>query len=207
MKLPIYSTDWARTPKEFVSFWASQWGDKDKEKDKQLYTPYIAGPLTEEGLLKLFEWKNQTPLAQKKRQTVERFISQLAQLQALPKDLEPQTFLNKFQQGGAIWRIFLLHCWSHSAGERKYPIYDQHVHRAMTIIRENRREEIGNWSDDQKIEAYLERYIPFFKRFGCQNSQQVDQSLMIFGRFMKNYRFPTTRAKIRPIPRRRHNPE
>jgi len=59
------------------------------------------------------------------------------------------------QSGG----FFLLHCWSHAHGSRKYPIYDQHVHRAMTFICKGEREEIENWNDKKKVDAYLTKYL------------------------------------------------
>jgi hypothetical protein len=190
MRLTIYSPEVAETQADFINFWSEQWTEKDKLKDRQFYQPYIGQPLSSEGLLNLFDWKNQTPLSAKKRARVMAFVSQLDDLQRLPKDTEADVFLKKFSHGGAIWRVFLLHCWSHAAGGTKYPIYDQHVHRAMTIIREDQCEEIVGWNDDQKIDAYLKRYVPFFRSFGSDKSQKLDQALMIFGRFMKGYRFP-----------------
>jgi hypothetical protein len=183
-QFPIYSREYATTTK-FINFWASQWSAKDKEQDEKRYTPYIGKPLTRENLLALFEWKNQMPLAQGKRRRVESFISRLKELEELPRQTSPKDFLETFKEGGAIWRIFLLHCWSGS----KYPIYDQHVHRAMSFICGNQREEIGGWSDQEKIDAYLDGYIPFFNRFSVPNPQKVDQALLVFGRFIKNFQF------------------
>jgi hypothetical protein len=116
---------------------------------------------------------------------VNSFIGCLEELQALRPQTEPKVFLEMFKNVAAIWRIFLLHCWSKS----KCPIYDQHVHRAMTFICKNQREEIGEWGDQRKIGAYLHRYIPFFARFDEPNSQRVDQALMVFGRFVKARQF------------------
>lgn len=188
--LTIYSPKLAPTPADFISFWSVQWTETDQQKEGQLYEPYIGRPLNSKRLLSLFEWKNQTPLSKKKRARVMAFINQLDELRRLPKNTDANTFLKKFPHGGAIWRIFLLHCWSHAAGKTKYPIYDQHVHRAMTVIGENRREEIVRWNDNQKIDSYLKRYVPFFRDFGTNEPRKLDQALMIFGRFMKNYRFP-----------------
>jgi hypothetical protein len=186
MQLPIYSREWAPTAAKFIDFWADQWSAKDKQQDAILYTPYIRKPLTPDSLRKLFEWKNQMPLAKKKLKTVDRFISRLKELERLSDTTDPKTFLDTFKDGGAIWRIFLLHCWSQS----KYPIYDQHVHRAMTFICERRCEEIGGWNDRKKIEAYVRKYIPFFNSLGTHGPQRIDQALMVLGRFIKNSQFP-----------------
>jgi hypothetical protein len=190
MQLPIYSREWAPTTAKFIEFWASQWSAKDKAQDEQQYTPHIGKPLTRDSLRTLFQWKNQMPLAAKKRRTVESFIDRIKELEQLPCTTDPKTFLEKFKEGGAIWRIFLLHCWSAS----KYPIYDQHVHRAMIFICERRREDIGGWDDQEKIKAYLDKYIPFFKRFSAHKPQEVDRALMAMGRFIKNSQFPDVLA-------------
>ena len=108
---------------------------------------------------------------------MKNFVARLDDLQKLPSDTGKENCLEKFNKGGAIWRIFLLHCWS----ESEYPIYDVHVHRAMTFICGEQREEIGGWDDRRKIDAYLNRYIPFFERFGDHDSRAVDQALVAFG--------------------------
>lgn len=139
MQLPIYSRELAPTTAKFIAFWADQASSHDIEQDKELYTPYIDKPLTPESLRALFQWKNQMPLSEKKSRSVEiNYIVRLKELEQLPRTTDPKFFLKKFKDGGAIWRIFLLHCWCPS----RCPIYDQHVHRAMAFIRGRPREEI-----------------------------------------------------------------
>jgi hypothetical protein len=185
MQLPVYFRKSASTAK-FIAFWASQVSANDIEQDEKQYLPHIGKPLTREGLEALYRWKNQMRLSDKKRRSVEtNYITHLAKLQQLPLAIDPATFLDAFK-GGAIWRIFLLHCWSQS----KYPIYDQHVHRAMTFIRGKPREEITGWSDRKKINAYLDQYIPFFESFGAHSPRMVDRALWVLGRFIKTTRFP-----------------
>lgn len=190
MQLPIYSRECATTTAKFVEFWASQWGTKDRDEDEKRYIPHIGKPLTCESLSTLFRWKNQMPLSAKKLRRVSDFIKRLPELKKLPRTTAPKSFLERFDEGGAIWRIFLLHCWSAA----KYPIYDQHVHRAMIFICEKRREEIGGWPDQKKIETYLDKYIPFFNRFSTDKSQEVDRAFMVLGRFIKNSQFPDVLA-------------
>ncbi len=185
MQLPIYARESASKAK-FIAFWASQVSVKDIEQDEKQYMPHIGKPLNRERLEALYRWKNQMRLSEKKRHSVERYyIGQLEKLQQLPPTIDPATFLGTFK-GGAIWRIFLLHCWSPS----EYPIYDQHVHRAMTFIRGKPREEIAGWSDQKKINAYLGKYIPFFNSFGAHDQRMVDRALWVLGRFIKTTRFP-----------------
>jgi hypothetical protein len=187
MRLLIFQPATA-TAADFVDFWSTHWRKPDKTNDERLYEPNITKPFTAERLMALFEWKNQMPLAAKKRRTAERIVEQLADLAALPRNTAPETFLERFRHGRAIWRIFLMHCWSHTYGDYKYPIYDQHVHRAMSYICEGRIEEIGDWNDAKKIDAYLTRYIKFFEQFSGCAPQKADQALMVFGRFVKGYK-------------------
>ena len=188
LELPIYPRANASTT-EFVRFWSRQWSDKDRKADEDYYNRRIKGPLTDDGLRDLFRWKNQMPLSAGKQRTLERIVARREELVRLPPDTEPKDFLNQFREGQAIWWIFLLHCWSHAHGSKKYPIYDQHVHRAMTFICKGECEENGGWSDEDKVKAYLTRYLRFFERFSDLDPQEVDQALMVFGRFVKTYQF------------------
>jgi hypothetical protein len=188
LDLPIYLRAHASTT-DFVTFWSRQWSDKDKRSDENYYDVHIKRPLTDDGLRDLFRWKNQMPLSARKQRTLERIVAGRERLVHLSPDTKPEAFLNQFREGKAIWRIFLLHCWSNAHGTNKYPIYDQHVHRAMTFICKGEREESGDWSDKVKVKAYLTRYICFFNRFSDLDPQKVDRALMVFGRFIKAYQF------------------
>lgn len=188
MRFPICSSENV-SPQKFVGHWSNQWTDKDREADEKYYNPYIGKPLNEEGLKALFRWKNQMTLSTVKLKTVDDYIDRIGDLRNLPADTTPSSFLNNFNKGGAIWRIFLLHCWSFWRGP-KYPIYDQHVHRAMTFICDEIKEEIGGWNDQGKIDAYVKRYVPFFQTFSQCDPQNVDRALMRFGQFIKNFELP-----------------
>jgi hypothetical protein len=186
MQLPTYSCE-AASMDQFIKFWANQMSAKEREGEK-LYLSHIGKPLTSENLKALFEWKNKMILSGRKLETVKvNFIDRLKELRNLPHTTEPKAFLDQFKEGGVIWRIFLLHCWS----KAKRPIYDQHVHRAMTFICAKQREEIAEWKDQKKIiDTYAERYIPFFEKFSAHPYRKVDQALWFFGRFLKTTRFP-----------------
>lgn len=170
---------------QFVNFWAKFWSAKDQKQDQEFYDKQIKEPLTEENLRRLFRWKNQIDFANhdSKSKAMNRIISRLEELRELSPTTTAESFLTQFDDLSAIWRIFLLHCWS----KGKYPIYDQHVHRAMSFICLGKMEEIGTWSDKRKACSYLKRYLPFSKNLGVANTQKVDQALMVFGRFLKTY--------------------
>jgi hypothetical protein len=104
----------------------------------------------------------------------------------LSPDESASDLLVRFSEGGAIFRIFWLHCWR----PELFPIYDQHVHRAMRFIEAGVREEIpGN--DAQKIRSYLDNYLPFHAGFDGIAWRQVDKALWAFGKFLNENNFPT----------------
>jgi hypothetical protein len=169
--------------KGFVRFWSSQYWYGDDTR----YEQNIGLELTEKRIQDLFEWKNGTPLSKLKQASLYRnFVERRAELDRLRKDENPEVLLAHFAKGGAIWRIFLLHCWQ----PKRFPIYDQHVHRAMAFLQTGEREEIPSY-DPQKIESYCHRYLPFHAKFEGIESRSVDKALWAFGKFLKESRFPT----------------
>jgi hypothetical protein len=112
------------------------------------------------------------------------YVAHIPRLAQLPRDTEARKFLDEFPTGGAIWRIFWLHCWQ----PKRFPIFDQHVHRAMVFIEEQRLEELPT-GENEKVGLYIDRYLPFHRRFeGEQRS--VDKALWFYGKFLKSTRFP-----------------
>jgi hypothetical protein len=120
--------------KAFIEFWSARYtGDDD-----DFYEANVGQELTEARILDWFEWKNGTPLSGPKRCSVLRnFVARREELASL-QDETPVQLLAHFSEGGVIWRIFWLHCWQ----PKRFPIYDQHVHRAMRFIETGVREEI-----------------------------------------------------------------
>lgn len=166
----------------FISFWSSQYRDPNEA----LYLKNIEGPFTPETVHQLFVWKNGSRLAARKHRSVENnYIARLDELRKLPKDTDAYAFLNRFNSGGAIWRIFWLHCWQPD----RFPIYDQHVHRAMVYIKQQNIEEIAS-RDQDKVCVYLERYLPFHEQFKGLPQRSVDKALWAFGKFLKKTKFP-----------------
>ena len=181
MTLAIYT---ARTASEadFVAFWERQYN----YPLEHLYANNIGKPLTADRVLQLFAWKNGYRLSALKRTSVEQnYIAHIQELNALPQDTDAAAFLARFALGGAIWRIFWLHCWQ----PNRFPIYDQHVHRAMVFIEQQQSEEIPKANAD-KVQEYLQRYLPFRQRFRYLNQRSVDKSLWFYGKFLKEARFP-----------------
>jgi hypothetical protein len=172
---------------EFVEFWEPLYGDKDRVLDDKLYTPNINGPHSDNTLLLLFKWKIgrrffKTHLPKIRTHFLDRADDAA---RALSTD-DPNTFLRIFPDGGAIYRIFWMHCWF----PERFPIYDQNVHRAMIYIQEGRVEELTGFSDQQKIDSYLHKYIFFNSSFSGIDRRKVDRTLFAFGKFIKGTKFP-----------------
>lgn len=167
---------------EFVKCWAPLYADSREH----LYDNNIGKPLTPARVRDLFVWKNGGNLSALKQKSVEEnYIGRLGEVHRLSADLRPEEFLDRFSVGGAIWRIFWLHCWQPD----RFPIYDQHVHRSMTFIEDGSPEELGEYDNrpKTKISLYLDRYMDFHDRFPTMVSRQVDRALFSFGRFIKAY--------------------
>jgi hypothetical protein len=173
------------TPVQFVGFWSCRYGYAEEE----LYDDNIEHELTEKRILDLYRWKNGGPLSARKKSSVQRnFIERRMELQQLSPGIQAGDFLARFLNGGAIWRIFWLHCWQ----PRRFPIYDQHVHRAMAFLQTGAPEEIPSY-DPHKINSYIAKYLPFhatFNGFGDQ-PRIVDKALWAFGKFLNEANFPT----------------
>ncbi len=178
MKWPILKIK-TTSRDEFIEFWSNQYQYPNEDS----YNSTIGKPLTAARIWQLFEWKNGGPIAAGKKKSIQKnYIeaNEKAPLKGTPATLE--TYLNK--SGGAIWRIFWLHC----QGPKQFPIYDQHVHRAMAKLKGWETQEIPA-KNSLKVKMYLDEYLPFWKEFKNQNPRKVDQALWSFGKYIKLNKF------------------
>ena len=168
------------TPAEFVSYWSTLYEDPREA----LYVDNIGLPLTPDRVRNLFIWKNGGVPSAAKSQSIEtNYINRIAEVERLPLNTTASDFLDRFALGGAIWRIFWLHCWQ----PERFPIYDVHVHRAMTIIEDAKADELNRFNDKKKVTLYLERYLGFCERFQGIAQRQVDRALWTFGKFIRDH--------------------
>lgn len=183
MKLPVYREVIVKKS-AFIDFWSSQY---DYEYE-HLYVSNIGKRLTEKRIWNLFHWKNGAPLSRKKSVAVRRFINDKTRI---PPKLDTSflsTYLNR--PSGVIWRIFWLHC----NRPEIYPIYDQNVHRAMARIKGWVEVEIPKNNKD-KVEMYINKYLPFWDEFSELPGRRVDEALWAFGAFLKlEYDFGSPRV-------------
>jgi hypothetical protein len=180
---PITADPITADQRSFIDFWA----DRYAGYDEKFYDANVGQELTEERVLGLFVWKNGKPLSKRKRESVIRnFISRRDELEQVSPDESASNLLRRFSKGGVIFRIFWLHCWR----PVRFPIYDQHVYRAMRFIESGVLDEIPR-NDARKIRTYLDNYISFQSGFDGATSRQVDKALWAFGKFLKENNFPT----------------
>ena len=167
---------------EFIEFWSLRY----QYAEEHLYNENIGQELTERRILDLFRWKNGRRLSNKKLASVhQNFVARCDELAQLQPNINANKFLEHFTNGGAIWRIFWLHCWQ----PERFPIYDQHVHRAMVFVQNGVREEIPRY-DPRKIESYLQSYLPFHANFNYLDGRAIDKALWAFGNFLNENNFP-----------------
>lgn len=166
--------------KKFVKFWSEQYADLNEKT----YYRNIYEPLTRNNIRALFQWKNGGNLSIKKAYSVQKnyTVKNVPSLESLKNTQILKSFLS--HAGGAIWRIFWLHC----NYPRVFPIYDQHVHRAMATIKGFPEIEIPKTNRD-KVEFYINHYLAFYHCLDAnyEDHRKVDKALWAFGKFIKSH--------------------
>lgn len=180
MEFPVYDRRIA-SKSEFLRFWSSAY----RYKDENVYEDNIGKELTPDRIETLFRWKNGMPLSETKAASIEQnFIQRSEELDAFRQACEPRAFLDHFDKGGAVWRIFWLHCFS----PERFPIFDQHVNRAMTYLQ-------GRTLQKITASEYIRAYLPFYEGFTEGDRREADKALWAFGKFLKSWNFPDQSAR------------
>ena len=176
LKLSYHSV----SPKEFITFWSSFYNYPLEE----LYINRISkNQFSSNDLTKLFEWKNGSRLSAKKQKTFQKIINKLDVINDLKKEFSLNIFQDKFKFiKGIIWKIYLLHLIAPS----EYPIFDQHVCRALYFITKNQKKEIPS-QNRVKEKLYFDEYVTFFNKLseGGVSRKKLDEALWAFGKFLK----------------------
>ena len=184
--------------KEFISFWSERY----KYKLESKYSENIAvwkNDKTNYRLMHLFVWKNGMNFENHKNKKLSfqnNIISNLDIVKQLPFNFKIEDYLelSEFKNWeNIVWKVFLLHCLNHT----KFPIYDQHVHRAFDFIKNNgniKKTEFyySTYKISEKLEFYTNEYIPFVIELKTKSKldfKQIDEALVTFGKFLNDYNF------------------
>ena len=169
---------------EFVDFWSSLYSGLAGDVEA-LYVENINKPeFSPYDLMALFQWKNGMRLSALKNTTLqEKILRKLPTVNKLKKHFSLGEFEQDFPNLGTIWKIFLLHCIQPDT----YPIFDQHVFRAMCYLQDHQVSEVSG-SDRQKYRQYLDLYLPYFNTVveqSCCSKVKADRALWMFGKALK----------------------
>lgn len=168
---------------DFINFWSDYYSDKyDDKYSKNIDKEYF----NRENLISLYEWKNGSVLAELKKIALQKkILLKIKIINSLKNQFNLELFKKEFKDVSVIWKIFLLHIIKPST----YPIFDQHVFRAMMYIKFSKIEEIPS-KDSEKEKIYFEEYVDFFNgiksKLPSNLNKKIDESLWAFGKFLKS---------------------
>lgn len=172
------------TKDAFVDVWSRHYADPNEH----LYIENIERELTVPVIQALFEWKNGSRMSVLKHKRVVEYYRPGDQVHlSLNNDEAIYDYVGR--DNAAIWNVFWLHCLAPT----KFPIYDQHAHRAMMFMNGAADDLEIPSSPKKKAQCYVDDFMPFFAeivgpRPTIQSSRQVDRSLFAFGKFIKSVR-------------------
>lgn len=171
---------------DFCNVWALLY--TDFERDKTHYKPAIDSKIiSRDLLLRYFEWKNGSKLSQLKEKSLkEKVEPKLSEINSLRncKTSDFQLIREVFSKLSDIWLITL----AHLINPEYFPVFDQHVYRAYKFLTCDETEIPEYNKENQRINLYLEDYLPFFKRLVASddniNKKKLDEALWGFGKFI-----------------------
>lgn len=174
------------TLQQFINSWSHYYD----YGDEAAYTKHITNnPFSKEDVRRLFLWKNGMRLSVKKNLSLEtKIVSKLDVINRFKQNGEDLTFpmiCDSFSDVSAIWLIFI----AHIINAQKFPIFDQHVYRAMIFLQEGKKKEL-NTNNGTKLMIYEREYLAFYNSLLPQISdyKEFDEAMWTFGRFMYQYR-------------------
>jgi len=156
----------------FIRYWSEAYDYADEDS----YTNNIGKPLTKRRLMELFRWKNGREISAGKKASIVR--NYLPHVRGAKSEDDVWNLIGG--PGGAIWNIFFAHCLMPDT----FPMYDQHVHRAMMYLGTGQACELPN-GKRAVIDCYRDHYIDFLEAFEGVAPRSVDRALWAFGKFVK----------------------
>ncbi len=179
MFLPVFRPSEADGVDAFVALWSRLYA----YPDDHLYTENIGRPLTPDRIKALFAWKNGGPISKRKQGSIERhYLDAPERLLPHVSHEAAGALFDRIGGGGAVWGIFFLHCLAPS----RFPIFDQHVHRAARLIRGQPPEELDGLSTRAQIARYEDEYLPLWASLRPETfGRALDKALWCFGKAMR----------------------
>lgn len=174
---------------DFVQFWETMYNYSSNSNayDELVLNRPPSFIFELEHLQKLFEWKNNTgeTLAAKKATSVTKIMNNLPIVRQLAENWHDAVFNEHFGEISAIWQTFLMHIIQPD----RFPIFDQHVHRAHAYLQQGEMSELKG-TTKQKLNQYVV-YKSFFEEVrqesGC-HPRHLDRAFWAFGKFIKQYK-------------------
>jgi len=173
---------------DFINFWSKQYAYTSEET---YYNAISKKEFTATDIQNLYVWKNGMKLSAPKQKSVDTKIK--AKLTIINRfksnnEIDLDAFKKEFKNIPAVWKIFLLH----SIKPNKYPIYDQHIHRAYNYIHNlGYRNISSDMSNKLKEEFYFKTYLPFIKEQKFKDLKKLDEALFAFGQFLNTRNYAT----------------
>ena len=211
LRLPEPFENWH----SFIKHWSDLYEIQNKNIEP-LYEENIKKNPTEETIERLYIWKKGGNLPSNLKRGIEKnYKAPLCGYLSSPPSHEhlEDRYLNykDSQSGGMIWNIFYLNILSKNEKlnrelEFEYPIFDQHVYRAMCFIQSKDITELGNQAQEQNFEeldsqkrerVFIEykKYREFYKgieknidgyfKETDQYGRKIDRALFLFGKNIK----------------------
>ncbi|SNR14418.1 hypothetical protein [Tenacibaculum jejuense] len=187
MKLVILNNSSANDLNDFINSWSKLYS----YSNEAIYNKSIAKvTFTKTDIQNLYKWKNGMKLSVLKQKSLDtKITSKLTIINAFKKseNLNLEDFQKEFKEVSAVWKIFLLH----TIKPTKFPIYDQHIHRAFLYINNEDWTNISNSSitDKAKEKFYFNTYLPFIESQNINDLKKLDEAFFAFGQFLntRNY--------------------
>lgn len=172
----------------FIDFWSRLY----TFRNESIYSKTIIKVEFEiQDIQNLFEWKNGMRLSDLKQKSLnDKIIKKLEVINYLKSkdEFELDLFNYEFKSLSAVWKIFLLHIIQ----PKKFPIYDQHIHRTFLFIHKKEFSNLSNTSikNKQKEAFYFNEYLPFIDENEIKDLKKLDEAFFAFGQFLntKDYK-------------------
>jgi hypothetical protein len=189
LKYPIFEIKHNNDLNSFINFWSKLYSYANED----IYSKSIVkDTLTRTDIQNLYKWKNGMKLSLLKQKSLDTKIK--SKLSIINKFKESdskvlESFKNEFKNLTAVWKIFLLHIIK----PNKYPIYDQHIHRAFLFIHNEDWSNISNLSINNKAKEkfYFNRYLPFVEVKKIKDLKKLDEAFFAFGQFLNTRNYAT----------------